>query len=114
VFAQDWAFGFLLGVTKFPNQCGKIFADEQLSSKIMPIEMLATDQKVWDLAPDAADPRRVILSRKDILHWAIHEITSLYEMLNSMENIQSTKAGRNDPCPCGSGLKYKRCCALKI
>jgi uncharacterized protein len=22
-------------------------------------------------------------------------------------------AGRNDPCPCGSGLKYKRCCALR-
>jgi hypothetical protein len=21
--------------------------------------------------------------------------------------------GRNDPCPCGSGLKYKRCCARK-
>jgi hypothetical protein len=21
--------------------------------------------------------------------------------------------GRNDPCPCGSGKKYKRCCALK-
>jgi len=21
--------------------------------------------------------------------------------------------GRNSPCPCGSGLKYKRCCALK-
>ena len=21
------------------------------------------------------------------------------------------KIGRNDPCPCGSGLKYKRCCA---
>lgn len=23
------------------------------------------------------------------------------------------KAGRNDPCPCGSGKKYKKCCALK-
>ena len=23
------------------------------------------------------------------------------------------KAGRNDPCPCGSGKKYKRCCMLK-
>jgi uncharacterized protein len=22
-----------------------------------------------------------------------------------------TKVGRNDPCPCGSGRKYKRCCA---
>jgi len=24
-----------------------------------------------------------------------------------------TKLGRNDPCPCGSGLKYKRCCLAK-
>ncbi|AOY60283.1 MULTISPECIES: type I methionyl aminopeptidase [Desulfococcus] len=23
------------------------------------------------------------------------------------------KIGRNDPCPCGSGLKYKRCCLRK-
>jgi uncharacterized protein len=23
----------------------------------------------------------------------------------------AAKAGRNDPCPCGSGRKYKRCCA---
>ena len=22
----------------------------------------------------------------------------------------SDKVGRNDPCPCGSGLKYKKCC----
>ena len=21
--------------------------------------------------------------------------------------------GRNDPCPCGSGLKYKRCCGAE-
>jgi len=25
-----------------------------------------------------------------------------------------TAIGRNDPCPCGSGKKYKRCCALKV
>jgi tetratricopeptide (TPR) repeat protein len=24
-----------------------------------------------------------------------------------------TKIGRNDPCPCGSGKKYKKCCLLK-
>ncbi|WP_428624997.1 YchJ family protein [Sedimenticola sp.] len=23
---------------------------------------------------------------------------------------QSPKVGRNDPCPCGSGKKYKKCC----
>ena len=25
----------------------------------------------------------------------------------------SPKIGRNDPCPCGSGKKYKKCCGLK-
>jgi preprotein translocase subunit SecA len=23
---------------------------------------------------------------------------------------KEAKPGRNDPCPCGSGLKYKKCC----
>jgi preprotein translocase subunit SecA len=23
------------------------------------------------------------------------------------------KVGRNDPCPCGSGKKYKKCCGRK-
>lgn len=25
----------------------------------------------------------------------------------------ATKTGRNDPCPCGSGKKYKQCCLRK-
>ncbi len=24
--------------------------------------------------------------------------------------VKGDKIGRNDPCPCGSGLKYKKCC----
>jgi hypothetical protein len=24
-----------------------------------------------------------------------------------------SKANRNDPCPCGSGKKYKKCCGVK-
>jgi len=36
--------------------------------------------------------------------------------LSKNENPKETKKknrqkiGRNDPCPCGSGLKYKHCC----
>jgi uncharacterized protein len=26
---------------------------------------------------------------------------------------QSAKVGRNDPCPCGSGKKFKKCCGEK-
>jgi uncharacterized protein len=25
---------------------------------------------------------------------------------------QTTKVGRNEPCPCGSAKKYKKCCGL--
>ena len=32
-----------------------------------------------------------------------------------VEPFHKAKAepGRNDPCPCGSGKKYKQCCAKK-
>lgn len=30
------------------------------------------------------------------------------------EGKKKKKIGRNDPCPCGSGLKYKRCCGKNI
>ena len=33
-------------------------------------------------------------------------------LINSHINTMSKKIGRNDPCPCGSGKKYKRCCLL--
>lgn len=27
--------------------------------------------------------------------------------------VKEKKIGRNDPCPCGSGKKYKKCCGAK-
>jgi uncharacterized protein len=26
--------------------------------------------------------------------------------------VRAFKVGRNDPCPCGSGKKYKKCCGV--
>jgi len=28
--------------------------------------------------------------------------------------IGKKKIGRNDPCPCGSGKKYKKCCGKNV
>jgi uncharacterized protein YecA (UPF0149 family) len=28
--------------------------------------------------------------------------------------ISQNKVGRNDPCPCGSGKKYKKCCGVNV
>ena len=34
--------------------------------------------------------------------------------LGKEEGKKKKKVGRNDPCPCGSGLKYKHCCGKNI
>ena len=36
------------------------------------------------------------------------EITKAYKKSKTI--VKEKQPGRNDPCPCGSGLKYKKCC----
>ena len=39
------------------------------------------------------------------------DITDLEILLNPLKTeIADKKVGRNEPCPCGSGKKYKKCC----
>lgn len=47
----------------------------------------------WEEIFDAETKRRLFLQQK-----------------KSGTIITGKKVGRNDPCPCGSGLKYKKCC----
>ena len=44
-------------------------------------------------------PRRISLSRGDIKRAG-----------ETTQKRQGVKVGRNDPCPCGSGKKHKKCC----
>ncbi len=38
----------------------------------------------------------------------------LIKSTDKVEPLQADKApGRNDPCPCGSGKKYKKCCGAE-
>ncbi len=41
------------------------------------------------------------------------DISDLEKALNPPKPlIAAQKIGRNDPCPCGSGKKYKKCCGI--
>ncbi len=39
---------------------------------------------------------------------------SLFIPIDSNKKKVTKKTGRNDPCICGSGKKYKRCCGIPI
>ncbi len=46
------------------------------------------------------------------LYWHPEDmaIPAGYSVTESGNAINTGKVGRNDPCPCGSGKKYKKCC----
>lgn len=51
--------------------------------------------------------------RGNIVAWEIRPDGAQSHVVGPMtRHAQSTKAGRNDACPCGSGRKYKKCCRL--
>ncbi|NLI82330.1 MAG: hypothetical protein GX443_11705 [Deltaproteobacteria bacterium] len=58
--------------------------------------------------PDAIS-RKYGVSREE-LGRRLHEYQVNRSRAALAENLQFSNAGRNDPCPCGSGKKYKKCC----
>lgn len=46
-----------------------------------------------------------------LLGWSIQQASLEYDTQPN-QSAQNAKIGRNDPCPCGSDKKYKKCCGL--
>jgi preprotein translocase subunit SecA len=42
-----------------------------------------------------------------------NKLTNDGDTTTKTRQAKSEKVGRNDPCPCGSGKKYKQCCGKK-
>jgi uncharacterized protein len=43
--------------------------------------------------------------------WAVYDLRDLWKSIGPrVETVRKAdEPGRNDPCPCGSGKKYKKC-----
>lgn len=59
---------------------------------------------------DRAKARAEAAAQK--LYWGYDDNSVLkgYAVAESGNVVRTDKVGRNDPCPCGSGKKYKKCC----
>ncbi len=56
-----------------------------------------------------------IADSKELLSFLDRSVSgkSLAGYRTSSATVRRTRVGRNEPCPCGSGKKYKRCCMNK-
>lgn len=72
---------------------------EDVVQKLFTIELAR--ESVQQVEMQQPRPQRMVLS---------HGNENVQSAPVSPARRQSEKVGRNDPCPCGSGKKYKRCC----
>ena len=113
IVVDEWCVGFVKGMLLSPSPW--LTEDEEISQAIQRIRMFgdedAPDYQVQYTAEEAEE-------MAEFLHDAVVSIYHYYYniRLSSAPSTPDTytretpKVGRNDPCPCGSGKKFKKCC----
>ena len=112
--ARSWCFGFIEALAYY-REDWKPF----LSTAFPVVALIVTTaypdgwEEMEDLNPfKHLDPSQVC-GRLKIATRTIHAFWSSYDERRGPLQA-SVVPGRNQPCPCGSGNKYKRCCGRSI
>ena len=116
-----WVDGYLYGSQTGPDwfeQAGGEDDAEMLSGMLEPLFILNGSLKADVLEQgetwmsDEKEQEMLELAREDLpdILLALHHFWLERRQPGQTIRRQSAKVGRNDPCPCGSGRKYKQCC----
>ena len=113
---QTWCNGFVEGMAYNRENWAPIFATKFGLERIAPI-LMTSDPDEWE-KKDVLNPFTELTPLElcdglKIAALAIHAFWSSYDPNPSSVRASNTP-GRNDPCPCGSGKKYKRCCGRSV
>ncbi len=65
------------------------------------------------IAEQEQEAIRMVLKREQIANPTWTSSNGESDRPKPVRKTVKQKVGRNDPCPCGSGKKYKKCCGLK-
>jgi uncharacterized protein len=117
---DDWIDGFMTGAFLVPEDWDILYQDDDNCDLLIPILSLYyenhPDPKVSIPAIDY-ETYEELMSIIEVLVPEIYRFflpyreNALHNMKNRAANIiVKNKTGRNDPCPCGSAKKYKKCC----
>jgi uncharacterized protein len=118
-FGQIWALGFMFAVENWPQDWAAPRdkeAAEWLDDALSRIVALTEDDTGRpELSMFAEDgPPSLSQARLDAFGdaiWAVYDLRQLWKSFGPrVETIRKeAEPGRNDPCPCGSGKKFKKC-----
>jgi uncharacterized protein len=114
VLWEYWIDGFAAAVALRPNAWDALAADPKRSAPwsrlTVLIDVARNESDLDSLEINALQDRAVTELTKAVQHLYAVADHATGQMPLAAANATAPKIGRNDPCPCGSGKKYKRCC----
>ncbi|TSC23046.1 UPF0149 family protein, partial [Pseudomonas sp. ST1] len=118
-YGNDWALGFMRGVQARPGSWRDLIDSDEHSGPMLPIMVLAYEN---DPDPALRPPSVTNEKREEVIEMMIASLTIIYRFfephrwplaqtpLDVPLRREGPKIGRNAPCPCSSGRKFKHCC----
>jgi uncharacterized protein len=114
--AEGWSEGFMLGVTRFVDPWWRPVLEEHVEL-VAPMLLLGTERG-WKALEESDDHRAAARAAYEAIPNAVAALSAHFRPMCEQADRErlapvrraAAKVGRNDPCPCGSGKKYKKCC----
>ena len=114
---NDWARGFMRGMEMRHDGWAELVNDEENSALLIPMMMLYHEH---DEDPKLRPGPITSEKREDLIAHMAVGLVGAYRYFREQGKTHggtapeaghtTAKIGRNDPCPYGSGKKYKKCC----
>ena len=113
--AEGWADGFCEGVKLCQHEWTPLLETSQGQAWYRPIGLLGED----DFLPEQDALTRTPAMRSKLALQIPEAVVAMYEHWlpyrravyeREVAKTLQAKVGRNEPCPCGSGKKFKKCC----
>lgn len=116
---EPWVTGFMVALQAFPGLDDRAERDDDLAEALtlvfrylpLPDDASAEERAAFEREQRALEDEVPVANLDEALDLVIGSALRIDEMVHPrLPLVRDTpKVGRNDPCPCGSGRKYKAC-----
>ncbi|MBL7047667.1 MAG: UPF0149 family protein [Candidatus Marinimicrobia bacterium] len=112
---KDWCEGFITGINLSYDDWLPILESEEDGTLLAPFYLFTTEEGNKSMAEDEEFKSYTPEKWEKVFSLIVQKIHNFWLphrdlMHKATHKAVSQKVGRNEPCPCGSGKKYKYCC----
>jgi uncharacterized protein len=106
---DEWCYGFMRGVRMSMHQWEPFLQSEE-ATKFLPVLLHGTEEGWKRLESEAYLSEIPHEQWVDGIEPAVLAAHGYWKKRRATPTRRAARVSRNDPCPCGSGKKFKKCC----